>query len=44
MIRKLGKKDYYDLKFYKLILLLNTLSKNIEFILIKRILVIAELY
>ena len=44
MIRKPGKKDYCDLKSYKPISLLNTLSKNMEFILAKRILAIAELH
>ena len=44
VIRKLDKKDYYNPKSYRPISLLNTLSKNIEFILAKRILAIAELY
>ena len=44
IIRKPGKKDYCDLKLYRPISLLNTLSKNIEFILAKRISAIAELH
>ena len=44
VIRKLGKKDYYDPKSYRPISLLNTLSKNMEFILARRISAIAELH
>ena len=44
VIRKPGKKDYCDPKSYRPISLLNTLSKNMEFILAKRISAIAELH
>ncbi len=44
VIRKPGKKDYHDPKSYRPISLLNTLSKNMEFILAKRISAIAELH
>lgn len=43
VIRKPGKKDYCDPKSYRPISLLNTLSKNMEFILAKRISAIAEI-
>ena len=44
VIRKPGKKDYCDPKSYRPISLLNTLSKNMEFILARRISAIAELH
>ena len=44
VIRKPGKKDYCDPKSYRPISLLNTLSKNMEFILAKRISAIAEIH
>ena len=44
VIRKPGKKDYCDPKSYRPISLLNTLSKNMEFILARRISAIAEIH
>ena len=43
IIRKPGKKDYLDPKAYRPISLLNTLSKNMEYILAQRISATAEL-
>jgi len=37
MLRKLRKKNYFKLLFFKLIALLNTLNKILKFIILKRL-------
>jgi len=43
-MQKSDKKDYFNAKIYKLIMLLNTLSKILKFIVFKRLQNIIEAY
>ncbi len=42
MLRKLNKKNYFKLLFYKLIVLLDTLSKILNLIILKRFRYVAK--
>jgi len=43
ILRKLSKKDYFNIKVYKLIALLNTLNKILKFIILKRLCSVVEI-
>jgi len=43
ILRKLSKKDYFNIKVYKLIALLNTLNKILKFIILKRLRSVVEI-
>ncbi len=44
MLRKLRKKNYFKLLFFKIIALLNTLNKILELIILKRLYYVVKLY